>query len=98
MLLCFFCIQENTELLYVDGKEAEIKLIFDAFIGVEVTEGEHEIEMLYSPWHVYLAGILSLLGMSIFGVICISEGKKYNKVESLRENRGEKASLFQGEK
>ncbi|MCR2049245.1 hypothetical protein NSB25_18430 [Acetatifactor muris] len=25
-------------------------------------------------------------------------GQKYNKVESLRENRGEKASLFQGEK
>ncbi len=56
--------------VYVDGKRAEIKLIFDAFIGVELTEGEHEIELVYSPGHIYLAVAISLLGIGIFGLTC----------------------------
>lgn len=56
--------------VYVDGKKADIKLIFDAFIGVELTEGEHEIELVYSPGHVYLALVISLMGIGVFGLLC----------------------------
>ncbi len=33
----------------VDGEKAEVEKIADAFIGIELTEGEHYIEMHYRP-------------------------------------------------
>ena len=34
---------------YVDGKEQEITPIGDAFIGLELDAGKHDIELKYSP-------------------------------------------------
>ncbi len=41
--------KEGCWTLWVDGKEAEITPFADAFVGVRLTQGEHEIELRYSP-------------------------------------------------
>ncbi len=58
--------------VYVDGERADIDLIFNVFMGVMLSEGEHVVEFVYVPEHVYVAVLISLLGIGIFLVI----GKK----------------------
>lgn len=57
---------------YVDGERAEITLVLDAFMGIMLSEGEHTVELVYSPGHVYLAAFISLLGAAIFAAVCFS--------------------------
>lgn len=52
--------------VYVDGEKADIDLIFDTYMGVRLPEGEHTVEFLYSPDHIYLAAFISLLGIGIY--------------------------------
>ncbi len=61
---------------YVDGERADITLIADALIGIEVKEGEHEIELKYSPAHVYAAMLLSLLGVCSLILLIWHERKR----------------------
>ena len=61
---------------YVDGERADITLIADALIGIEIKEGEHEIELKYSPSHVYAAMLLSLLGVCSLILLIWHERKR----------------------
>ena len=55
--------------VYVDGERKDITLAADAFVGVMLTEGEHTVEFVYVPVHVYLAVVVSLVGIGIFLLI-----------------------------
>jgi len=58
----------------VDGEEAEIKLVGDCMLGVELTEGEHTVAYVYrNPafelgWKVSLActAVLAVLYITIY--------------------------------
>lgn len=65
--------------VYVDGKREDITLIADVFVGVEMSEGEHMVEFIYSPTQVYLGVFLSLLGIGVFVLISTLDWKGYIK-------------------
>ncbi len=51
---------------YVDGEETKITpLLEDAFIGISLSEGEHEIELIYEP-----PGRTAGLILSVIGLVC----------------------------
>ena len=52
--------------VYVDGKEAEIKLVGDVMIGVELTAGEHEIVFRYRNKSFTVGLIATLLSALVF--------------------------------
>lgn len=64
---------------YVDGQKADITLIENVFMGVELSEGEHTVEFIYSPTQVYLAVFLSLLGTGIFVFLSALDRRGYVK-------------------
>ena len=45
-------------------------------MAVSLAEGEHEVEFLYAPAHVYVAALLSVAGIGLFIGICIVDKKK----------------------
>ncbi len=47
----------------VDGKEAEIKTIYDTFIGIELSPGEHEVELSFHVPGLKIGALIS--GISI---------------------------------
>ena len=55
----------------VDGEPAEIKLVGDCMIGVELTQGSHEVEYLYENAAFSLGWKVSLVCAVIFGTITI---------------------------
>ncbi len=56
----------------VDGKEAEIVLVGDAMIGLELTEGDHEIVFTYRNAAFELGWKISLACLAIFaGIILV---------------------------
>lgn len=57
--------------IYIDNKKYETKNIKDAFIGVTVNEGEHELKLKYIPKGFYFGMELSLLGISIIAIYSI---------------------------
>lgn len=57
----------------VDGKEAEIKLVGDAMISVELTKGQHEVRFVYKN-KAFITGLLISLAcfavfMTIVGIV-----------------------------
>lgn len=62
--------------VYIDGEETDHTLVMGAFIGVMLSAGEHTVEIKYVPMHVYLAGLISLVGVAVFLLICWADKKK----------------------
>jgi uncharacterized membrane protein YfhO len=61
--------------VYVDGERKDATLIAGAMMGVELTEGEHTVEFVYSPMQVYMGMFLSILAIGIFGMISVLDRK-----------------------
>lgn len=59
----------------VDGRDAQIINADIAFMGVEVSAGEHDIELSYSHWGMKPALLVSLLGVIMTGIILIKRRK-----------------------
>ena len=55
---------------YVDGKPAEIQLIGDVMVGVNLTEGTHEVEFVYRNAAFTKGLIVSIICLLGFGGIC----------------------------
>ena len=55
----------------VDGARTPIYRVNGCFRGVLVPEGKHHIRFSYTPWHVYVPGIISLLVTSLLVVLAI---------------------------
>lgn len=67
----------------VDGKKAEYKELSETFIGLELTAGEHQIEMEYHTPSQKISNVISVFGVFAFAVWCGAEyminKKKKNK-------------------
>lgn len=51
--------------VYVDGKKTEYYKICNAFIGVDMSPGEHKIEMVYVPKGLYIGIAISFISLVI---------------------------------
>ena len=58
--------QNGNWIAFVDGEEAEIKLVGDAMIGVELTEGTHTVTFRYRNAAFSLGAKISLLCTAVF--------------------------------
>lgn len=58
---------DNFKIL-VDGKEAEYYKLFDNFIGLDLDEGLHNIEIIYEVKGLKLGFIISLISLSLFAI------------------------------
>lgn len=56
---------------YVDGEEVEITPLFDTFIAFELSEGEHEIELVFTTKGLYAGIVISCLGIAAFVLLCV---------------------------
>jgi uncharacterized membrane protein YfhO len=65
---------------YVDGEKTDIETISGAFIALNLSEGEHVIEMKYFPPGLKAGIVLTVLGWLMFAWIC---GKKKKPVEEV---------------
>lgn len=64
---------------YVDGKETEIKSVAKTFCAFELSEGEHEIELRFTPVGVYSGFFVTIAGVIVFaltGIISVLYRKK----------------------
>ncbi|MCM1184029.1 MAG: YfhO family protein [Roseburia sp.] len=62
--------------LRVDGKKTDISLFEDTFISVPLTEGTHTIALSYFPKGLILGGIVSVISIALFLLLCVLKGKK----------------------
>ena len=54
--------------ILVDGKETEYYKLFDNFIGLDLDEGLHNIEIIYEVKGLKLGFIISLISLSLFAI------------------------------
>lgn len=59
----------------VDGTEVEPVKLIDSLIGIELSAGEHTVTMKFRPSYLTISIILSLIGLSLIGIIFILEYK-----------------------
>lgn len=60
----------------VDGIKTEYYAIADCFIGVDMDEGEHEIEMIYVPRGLYIGIVISVVSLAVLMTILIVKNSK----------------------
>jgi uncharacterized membrane protein YfhO len=65
--------------LLVDGKETEIKIINNGFIGFPLEKGTHNIKLSFEAPYSSLGKALSCMGIIGFGILIAVEKKKFNK-------------------
>ena len=69
--------------IYVDGAEEEaISLVENAFVGVRLSKGEHEIEMKYVNPVFKIACVISFAGIMLCGMICIINRRKETRIKN----------------
>lgn len=57
--------------IYVDGVEVEKIKTLDALIAFNIeTVGEHSLEFKYSPKEYLIGGVISIIGISVFVLLC----------------------------
>lgn len=61
---------------YVDGKETQIETINGAFMGVSVTEGQHEIEWKFRPVDFYVGAVISTVHFACLVAVVLYDVKK----------------------
>lgn len=66
---------EGFEIL-VDGKEIEYELVNEAFIGFEITTGNHTIEVKFTPPLLNLGIVISGISLLTTGILIFIEKKK----------------------
>ena len=73
--------------VHVDGKPAEIQLVGDCMVSVPLTEGKHLVEYFYHNPAFSLGWKISLLSISVFGVLAY---RTTNKVPLRKRGRFER--------
>lgn len=64
---------------FVDGKEVEITPVAKTFCAFELSEGEHTIELVFTPQGLYMGLLVSCAGLLAFAVIIIIYKRKHSK-------------------
>lgn len=62
--------------IYVDGEKTEFSCVGGALIGVHLEEGEHSIEMRYTPSGLWIGSGLTLLSALLFLITMFWEKKR----------------------
>lgn len=57
---------------YVDGEEVEITPVAKTFCAFELDEGEHRVELKFTPEGIYTGAVISLLGVVGFGALGVT--------------------------
>ena len=68
--------QNGNWTVWVDNEPAEIVLVGDVMVGVELTEGEHTVRFVYKNAAFALGWKVSLVSFAIFGAIVFFTRKK----------------------
>lgn len=71
--------------LYVDGQKRDTFKIADALLGFDINEGNHEIELKYTPVGLYKGLVISGVSFFLFLIVCILKRKKKVSVEVSNE-------------
>ena len=80
--LCFTLPYDAGWSCYVDGKKSEILKANIGFFGVELPEGEHKVELVYSmPW-LKEGTAMSVAGVVLMILIAAYDLKKAQKTHS----------------
>ncbi|MEG2575053.1 MAG: YfhO family protein [Christensenella sp.] len=77
---------ENGWEIYVDGQKAQLLRVDYAFCGVELTKGEHMVQLRYVLPGLYAGAALSLIGLGILGLWIVLYYKQAKKVKLLADN------------
>ncbi len=59
--------------IYVDGELCESFEVLDCLTAIELTPGEHTVEMKYSPWCVKYGALISAVSLLAFSTACLVE-------------------------
>jgi uncharacterized membrane protein YfhO len=78
-LFCTSIPYERGWTLYVDGREAVIRPLCDAFIAAKLDKGAHEIRLIYQPEGLKTGALLSLIGLLLFLVPELVRRKPFRK-------------------
>ena len=68
--------QNGNWTVWVDNEPAEIVLVGDVMVGVELTEGDHTVRFVYKNAAFALGWKVSLVSFAIFGAIVFFTRKK----------------------
>ncbi len=77
--------QEPGWTIKVDGKKVDSVTVLDSLIGIELSAGEHTVEMTFWPQYLTLAIIVSLVGLSFIGIIAVFEVKDGALIKKILE-------------
>ena len=80
-LLCVAVPYSEGFSCYVDGERVDVLKVNSIFLGVELTEGEHNIEFRYRTPYLLVGTLISLLGMIGFVVLMICSKKRNDKAQ-----------------
>ncbi len=69
---------------FVDGKEVEITPVAETFLAFPLSEGEHEIKIVYVPQGFYPGLAVSCAGVLILTVLCILRRKNGKRAKAER--------------
>lgn len=76
--LCFSIPYDKGWTAYVDGKKAELVQANIGFMGVELSAGDHDIELKYCPLGMPLGAVFSCIGL--VGVVALTFGSKKKRM------------------
>lgn len=88
-ILCLTVPYSSGWTAYVDGEKTEIKRANTMFMGLEVTEGSHEIRFEYQTPGLTAGALATCVGLGVFAVLIImfeihyrNKARKNNKIEN----------------
>ena len=64
---------------FVDGKEVEITPVANTFCAFELSEGEHEIEFIFTPEGMFEGIMVSAIGLIAFVAVALIVRKRRNR-------------------
>ena len=80
-MLCVPLTYSSNWTAYVDGEKAEVRNINGGLMGVSVSEGSHDVKLVYSVPHFKMALMISLGGCLVFIIILILSIRKDRKTK-----------------
>ncbi len=66
---------------YVDGEETEITKVNYMYMGIDLTEGEHTVELRYSIPGIHISQMISAVSLVIFAVALVIRRKRKNAAQ-----------------
>ncbi|MDU6631266.1 MAG: YfhO family protein, partial [Lachnoanaerobaculum sp.] len=85
--------------VYVDGKKVEKIKLLDAFIGLKLEKGQHEIEFKYVSSGIIEGAVISAVSLALLLLICLVKkviedgGIKFKKKEVIEDDEFEELDI-----